>query len=214
MTARFILNMGRINGLVRLINSGIDQLKPKGLAQSDGPRADILRAIVVFLHATFEDVLRSRAPPSKGPLNFHSGTDIDRALKNWGLNPKPFKVLYPPLTQMAKRRHRIVHEADLPKKTDTVSQAWNIADEWQLIMWSVAVPAFYCLLQSALNPEDVVSRETHYKLKQAMDGIVKLGNELVAISTPSNLPHDLTALSQKVHKAMDVAHGVIATLQA
>jgi hypothetical protein len=59
MTARFTLNMERIHGLVKLIYSDIASLRPTGAFKSEGPRADILRAIVVFLHATFEDVLRS-----------------------------------------------------------------------------------------------------------------------------------------------------------
>lgn len=61
LNARFELNMRRINGLVGLIFSDIDLLRPKEPFQSDGARADILRTIVVFLHATFEDVLRTTA---------------------------------------------------------------------------------------------------------------------------------------------------------
>jgi hypothetical protein len=208
--ARFILNMGRINGLLSLINSGIDRLKPKGFAESDGPRADILRAIVVFLHATFEDVLRSSDPSGRGRRNFYSGTDIDNALKKWGLDPKPFEALYPPLTEMAERRQRIVHEADLPRETDTV-QVWSIADEWRLIMWTLAVPAFHSLLLSVLNPEDVVSRETHKRLTQAMAGFLVFGKELATMGEPTQ---DLTVLRQKLQRALDVAHGVIATLRA
>ena len=55
---RFVLNMNRISGLVRLISSH-DALKPTTLfGSSSGARADILRSIVVFLHATFEVALR------------------------------------------------------------------------------------------------------------------------------------------------------------
>src|SRR5437867_1485023 len=122
MTARFTLNMGRIHGLVKLISSDIALLKPRGLWRSEGQRADILRAIVVFLHATFEDVLRSRSGPKGKKLNFYSGADLDRFLQQWRLDPTPFKSLYKTLTQMAKRRNRIVHAADLSKKTDTASE--------------------------------------------------------------------------------------------
>ncbi len=44
LNLRFYLNMNRITGLVELIHS----LKPSGF-QSEGVRADILRAITVFL---------------------------------------------------------------------------------------------------------------------------------------------------------------------
>ena len=60
---RFRANMSRITGLMKLALSQNDPLGPMKLffLQSDGPRADILRTIVVFLHATFEDVLRTTA---------------------------------------------------------------------------------------------------------------------------------------------------------
>jgi len=59
LKSRFYLNMNRITGLVKLIHSDIDSLKPLAPLQSEGVSADILRTIVVFLHATFEDVLRT-----------------------------------------------------------------------------------------------------------------------------------------------------------
>jgi hypothetical protein len=58
---RFRLNMGRINDLAKLIFSDIDPLRAAKPFQSEGARADILRTVVVFLHATFEDVLRTMA---------------------------------------------------------------------------------------------------------------------------------------------------------
>jgi hypothetical protein len=54
--------MRRIYGLVRVLHFDHPELKPSAILQSDGVRADILRAIVVFLHATFEEVVRSRIP--------------------------------------------------------------------------------------------------------------------------------------------------------
>jgi len=61
LKSRFHVNMDRITGLVKLIHSDIDSLRPTDPLQSEGARADILRAITVFLHATFEDVLRTTA---------------------------------------------------------------------------------------------------------------------------------------------------------
>jgi hypothetical protein len=46
LKTRFLLNMGRISTLVRLLNS-TEQLKPIGIFQSEEARADILRSIVV-----------------------------------------------------------------------------------------------------------------------------------------------------------------------
>src|ERR1700676_3786761 len=106
MTARFLLNMRRISDLLKLTFSDVDALGPTGLFRSEGPRADILRAIVVFLHATFEDAVRSQVRQNNKKLVVYSGADIDRALRKSGLNSAPFKPLYPPLIQMSKRRNR------------------------------------------------------------------------------------------------------------
>lgn len=56
LKTRFQLNMGRISGLVLLLNS-TDALKPMGLFRSEGASADILRSIVVFLQATIREML-------------------------------------------------------------------------------------------------------------------------------------------------------------
>jgi hypothetical protein len=180
LKARFDLNTGRISGLLQLIFSDFDSLRPKGVFQSDGIRADILRSIVVFLHATFEDVLRSHVPKPNKKLSFYSGTDIDKALKQRGIDAGPFRPLYPPLAQMAKRRKQIVHEADLSSRTDTVSDAWGLADDWQLIMWFMAVGAFYYRLRMAVNAATVVERARYQTLWKAMLIHVEFGNQLVA----------------------------------
>lgn len=57
--ARFQVNMGRVKGLVELAST--EPLKPPAPLESIGPRADLIRTIVVFLHATFEDALRTTA---------------------------------------------------------------------------------------------------------------------------------------------------------
>jgi len=224
--ARFLWNMGRINGLVKLLYSN-DELKPSALFQSsEGARADILRAIVVFLYAALEDSLRTTArqrlaAATPNVLNsiplvgnradkFHLGeldahraktvdqliqesveyylskesfgscAAIDNLLIRMGLDPKPFKSLYPPLEQMMKRRHRIVHEADLSTQTDTVSEAWNIADDWQLIMWLMAVPAFYYQLRMSLDAASPIERVKYEGLRKAMLRHVDFGKQLVA----------------------------------
>ncbi len=151
LQTRFHLNMSRINNLVNVIFFDIPQLKPTGLFQSEGARADILRAIVVFLPATFEDLLRSYIPKPNKSLSFYSHTDIEKALRLGGIDSKPVQPLYPPLTEMAKRRKRIVHEADLLNRTDTVSKTWNLTDDWQLIMWLLAVMAFYYQMRIPLK---------------------------------------------------------------
>jgi hypothetical protein len=206
--ARFQLNMGRINGLVKLVYSDIDPLRATGPFQSDGARADILRTIVVFLHATFEDVLRTMARQRiavaksqvldsiplvgtsrsgraekfhLGALNAHRGKtvdqlihesvenyldresfgscgDVDEVLTQMGLDTAPFKPFYADLDQMMKRRHRIVHQADLPSPKDSLSAPWTIADDYNLCLWLLVVPIFHGLLRMSVDPADDVQR--------------------------------------------------------
>ena len=79
---------------------------------------------------------------------------------------------------MAKRRKRIVHEADLSKPTDTVSEAWTIVDDWQLIMWLMAVRAFYYQLRISVNAASAVERAMCERLRKAMQSHVDFGNQL------------------------------------
>jgi hypothetical protein len=187
MSARFQANMNRINGLISLVQYDIVLPQPAGFAERTGPRADILRAAIVFLHATFEDLLRSVADPKKRRINFYSGSDISKAIRYRKLNTRRFQELYPPLIQMARRRHRVVHEADLPTKVSLEPAIWQIQDEWQLLTWATVVPAFYSLLLSELYPVEAIFGEIYRKLRQAIDEIVSLGHALSAAGNAESL---------------------------
>ena len=199
--------MERIHGLVKLIFSEVDVLQPTGIFRSEGLRSDILRTIVVFLHAAFEEMLRSSAPRENRNWNFYSGVDIDKVLRRIRLDSEPFRPLYPPLVQMAKRRKRIVHEADLSKKTDSLPEPWTHVDDWQLIMWLLSVPAFYSLLCTSLDPKDAAARQKYEKIKKAMDRHVEFGWEFVAFSKapPSELPGLLNSLLKLMDSLKSVA---------
>ncbi len=176
LETQFRLNMKRISGLVRLLSS-YDPLKPTTVfGNSSGARADILRAIVVYLHATFEVALRSHFPKPGRSLSFYSRTDLDKALKYSGIDAAPFQPFYPTLTQMAKRRKQIVHEADLLRGSP---HEWSIADDWQLIMWLLAVPAFYYQLRISLRVANAVERAMYERLRIAMASHVAFGKQLL-----------------------------------
>lgn len=207
LKARFLLNIGRINSLMRLLNTN-EALKPTGIFRSEGARADILRFIVVFLHATFEVVLRSLLPNPNKSLSFYSRADLDKALKLSRIDPKPFKPLYPPLTQMAKRRKRIVHEADLSKRTDTVSEAWGVVDDWQLLMWLMAVVAFYFQLRMSVNAASVVERTMYERHRKVMMNHVDFAKQLLAF--PKVLP-DLRR--EALLRIVDTLKGIAETLR-
>ena len=173
----FLLNMNRINGLVRLLFSH-DIFQPAtAFGPSTGVRADMLRSVVVFLHATFEVMLRSQISNANRSRSFYSKTDLDKALNSSGIEAKPFRFLYPPLTQMAIRRKRIVHEADFLQGD---FRDWTIADDWQLIMWLMAVAAFYYQLRISLRAEDVVELAMYKKLRTAMASHMTFSKQLLS----------------------------------
>ena len=71
LKSRFHLNMSRIGSLVNLLTSHDTPEQVKLFGDSEGVRADILRSIVVFLHATFEVVLRSHIPKQNSKFSFY-----------------------------------------------------------------------------------------------------------------------------------------------
>lgn len=242
LASRFYLNMNRITGLVKLIHSDVDSLRPSGF-QSEGVRADILRAITVFLHGTFEDLLRTtarqRLPVANsevldkiplvgiarsrdavkfhlGALNAHRGKTVDdliqesvdhylnresfsscddvaKMLTRMKLDTGLFEPFFPDLDLMMKRRHRIVHEADLPSPHDTVSIPWSITDDFNLILWLLVVMAFHAQLRVAVDPTDELSRLTVARQMKAIELAKSVRAEIVGLQNDSSRPALLRA---------------------
>ena len=165
---RFNVNMARIGGLMKLAMSGEGQFKPTGFMRYEGVSADIFRLIVVFLHAAVEDLVRSQLPGNK-KFSFQSGPDIDKAFKRAGFDSSSLKPLYRPLTAMAKRRNRIVHEADLASHSSTVVEPWSVADSWQILQWNLAVLAFYYQMLIVLTEPHQVFVDKYNNARKAMD---------------------------------------------
>jgi hypothetical protein len=203
---RFLLNMDRINRIVQLLCRSED-LTPTHVFQSEGVRGDMFRSVVVFLHATFEVALRSQVPKPGKRLSFYSSTDIDKALRLSGIDAQPFKPLYPPLTAMAKRRKQIVHEADLSKTTDTVSEPWGIADQWQLIMWLMAVPAFYYQLRISINAASEIDRSRYERFRTAMLSHIGFANQLLGFP---EMPLELR--KEGLEQILDTLESIAGTL--
>jgi hypothetical protein len=208
LQTRFLLNMSRIHGLLRVIQLDYEELKPSALFQSEGIRADILRSAVVFLHATFEDVVRSRIPRRKQDQkwNFYSGRDLDKALRLAEIEAEPFKTLYPTLTQLAKRRKRIVHNADLPTPAATISEPWQLADDWQLVMWLMAVSAFYYQLCVSVDAATIVEKRAHQNHMQAMHEWHNVAKAFIGFSkVPSDQRLDaIKQIADMVKKVGDI----------
>ena len=83
---------------------------------------------------------------------------------------------------MAERRHRIVHHADLSAPTATLIAVWSIADEWQIIMWLMAVPAFYYKMRIALRVASDDDRTRLGRLETAIGAHVELGHKIMNFS--------------------------------
>lgn len=232
LMVRFRLNMDRIHGLIKLSFSDIAPLRGTEPFQTDGLRADILRTIVVFLHATFEDILRtiarqriaavksqdvldkiplvgtSRSGRAEkfylGALNAHRGKSVDQLLQEsvenylddtsfgsirdvegiliqMGLGTAPFKSLYADLDQMMQRRHRIVHDADLPSPKDSVSGPWTIEDSLNLSLWLLAVSIFCGQLRLSVDPADEVQRWFVASRIKAIEFAREVRTEIIAL---------------------------------
>jgi hypothetical protein len=181
---RFNVNMARIGGLMKLAMSGEGQFKPTGFMQYEGVSADIFRLIVVFLHAAVEDLVRSQLPRNKN-FSFQSGSDIDKVLKHAGFDSSSLKPLYRPLTAMAKRRNRIVHEADLASHSSTVVEPWSVADVWQMLHWNLAVLAFYYQMLIVLTEPRQVFVDKYNNARKAMDENIKFARQMMNVPTGS-----------------------------
>jgi hypothetical protein len=187
---RFNVNMARIAGLMKLAMSGEGQFKPTGIMQYEGVSADIFRLIVVFLHATVEDLVRSQLPGNKN-FSFQSGADIDKALKRAGFDSISLKPLYRPLTSMAKRRNRIVHEADLASPSSTVVEPWDVVDVWLILQWNLAVLAFYYQTLIVLTEPHQVFVDKYNNMRKIMDENRKFAHHLM------NFPKEPLELQKK-----------------
>jgi hypothetical protein len=86
--------------------------------------------------------------------SFGSCGDVDKVLRQMVVDTTPFKSFYADLDRMMKRRHRIVHGADLLIPKDGAISPWTIADYFHLVLWNLAVLAFYSLLRVSLDPAD------------------------------------------------------------
>ena len=155
------------------------------LLEYTGSQGELRRAIVVFLHATFEVALRGLSNARK-EFTFSGKSDLDKALKRSGVDPTQFAHLYPPVIQMARRRNRIVHRADL-RDDSTIADDWNVADEWQLMLWLMAVPAFYHKLRIERGVASAKEAEKYNRTLLAMEHHRTFAKQMLAF--PSLAEH-------------------------
>jgi hypothetical protein len=167
LTTRFRTNMARIGAIAKLLHSDVESLKQTGLFRSEGVRADILRAVVVFLHAAVEDFIRAHLPRPNKTFSLSSASDIKRELPRFSRSCL-VHGLFPPLTHMAKRRNQIVHHADLQNKQSEEVNPWGLADKWLLIQWLLAASAFHHRIRKATGHTNMVEDRARENLDNAL----------------------------------------------
>jgi hypothetical protein len=205
---RFMTNMSRIAAITTFLHSGVAGLEQTGLFRSEGVRADLLRAVVVFLHASFEDFVRSHFRKPNKKVSFSSNSDIERALKRLKVEPALYKDLFPPLTPMTKRRHQIVHRADLCDAQSDTSNPWNITDDWQLIHWHLVVAVFYHRVRKATGPISMVEDRARQNVECALVKNIEFARELVAFPKLS-----LEERQQGAANLAELSNNILGTLK-
>jgi hypothetical protein len=154
---RFQLNMARVNRLLSLGQRLRQAASQQSDALADRPDdlADLYRSTVVFLHASFEDFLGTIADIRLGHVPKRTFGNVDvvvEVLQKLGLDLASFQPLFPEISALMIRRHRIVHNGDLPAPDAVTEIPWTIGDDYQLIVWLFAVSAFASGLHVALDP--------------------------------------------------------------
>jgi hypothetical protein len=179
---RFLTNMRRLAAITTFLHSGVAGLEQTAPFRSEGVRAELLRALIVFLHAAIEDFVRSHLRKPNKKVSFTSHSDIKLALTRIKADPALFTDLFPPLTQMTKRRHQIVHRADLSDGQNESANSWQIVDDWQLIHWHLAVSAFYRRIRRATGPTNMVEERASQNVEKALVQNLEFGRALSAFA--------------------------------
>jgi hypothetical protein len=115
-------NLRRADDLIRFAENYFEKGRPSQI------KDDILRAAVVFLHATLEDFLRyigsSKDPDKKvdqliiNKRTFGNTNRISQLLESAGIPTNEVSMHYPSLNELMARRHEIVHKGDLKPTAD------------------------------------------------------------------------------------------------
>jgi hypothetical protein len=163
----------------------LDKIPLVGTARSKRAEKFHLGALNTHRGKAVDDLIQESVENYLDRESFSSCSDVEEILTQMGLDTEPFKSFYSDLDLMMKRRHRIVHEADLPSPKDTVSVPWSIRDDFNLILWLLVVLAFYAQLCVALDPTDELSRLVVSRRVKAIDLAKSVRAEIQALRNDS-----------------------------
>ncbi|WP_316176339.1 hypothetical protein [Bradyrhizobium sp. SZCCHNRI1073] len=171
---RFHANLTRIQSMFGVAFTRDKNAHPNGSFNMEAASGDILRATVVFLHASTEDYIRSHIPrPDR--FTYTSEKDILKALRKNSYDSSSLAPFLPHLADLAERRNRIVHHADLPD-TGTVSD-WTGLDTADLTIWLIAVWGFSWQLLSVVTKPQITFLERAEAFKSSLAKAVDFKTE-------------------------------------
>jgi hypothetical protein len=76
-----------------------------------------------------------------------------------------------------------VHNADLLTAEATISEPWEFHDSWELVMWILAVSAFYYQLCISVGAATTVEKRSYENHLNAMHEWVKVAKAFLAFPT-------------------------------
>ncbi|CAA9569876.1 MAG: hypothetical protein AVDCRST_MAG49-3482 [uncultured Thermomicrobiales bacterium] len=196
---RFETNMRRIGAISKALPA---------LVGNDGVRADVIRASVVFLHATLEDFIRSSLPKQPARFTFNSRSDLVQALHRMRVCPKQVDDLMVPLASLAKRRIQIVHYADLGETEVEAPAPWTSGDNMVLIHWHLAVASFVYRVRKATGPVGLVEARAGQNCTKARAKLFEFAD--LTSSLNIGLPRDqILERVEAAGRALDDALGAL-----
>lgn len=183
INVRFNAHMKRIN----LLRKHISTL---GRNDSDADTAtlvgDLYRMDIILIHAFFEDTVRSIRVGKKSSWTFSGKSDLNRALRKLGLDPKKFEDLYRAMALLAQWRTNIVHYADLRGKSELVPKVWNLGDSCKHLVCHLAVCSFVYRLIVNLGKPTLIELRMSSNFDKAFWAMRSVLKELsIALSLPS-----------------------------
>ncbi|MCZ6611351.1 MAG: hypothetical protein O6941_01845 [Planctomycetota bacterium] len=161
---QFYSNIIRVYRLIdaSLSHTTVDEKGQKNLDQAGD---DIARSAIVFLHATFEAFLRDLAHKRKG--TYSTVQEVVTALKGLSINYSDQSKYLPGIGEMMKRRHKIVHHADLGAGSSEPNRL-SYEESVSFTSWFHDVDIFASeIVQPHVSPEYASSVESELRKRKA-----------------------------------------------
>jgi hypothetical protein len=177
---RFYINIGRVNAVTEhalnlpIDDSGDERERRVTLV------ADLVRAVTVFLHASFEDLVRTLQGRRGKGWSFSGRADLERALGRLSLDPAEFRDLFPSLQSLARTRISIVHYADLRSPNEAPPSPRGMASLWFASYHVLGVGAFFYRLMNKLGPTTLVEDRARENADRAFVDNIDIARAILA----------------------------------